>query len=333
MSGEIGCLLMGLSVVPISSLLFPPSSIGNQVSMSREPSPRARVRATHDSLPSPQHHHSHDPSIDDVADHCEEQRLLEHCDANNGKECEVFNSGDQCEDRVTMQNEHEETKSVLLLAVPPKADDSLLSISKKGFGMVAGYGHSHYGGRVAEIVLPVRDLLIALFFASCGQHLSPWFMRDLLGALSHEMHAETLNDLIMLLKPVRLLAGILSSLAVAAMGLKYMIVAVTLRSLASATTRIQGSEVGTTPPTLQTVSLTAAGLAQISEVSFFIAARAKQQRLIGRETHFVLLAITSLSLAFAPLLWSIVKYFVGNQRQLSSRLSVGKESGEQDRMF
>eukprot|EP01043_Picozoa_sp_COSAG02_P021615 COSAG02_NODE_1102_length_14571_cov_27.965243_4_plen_62_part_00 len=48
------------------------------------------------------------------------------------------------------------------------------------FWMAAGHAHSR--GRIVEIVMPVRDLLIALFFASCGQHLSPGFMSDLLGA-------------------------------------------------------------------------------------------------------------------------------------------------------
>ena len=33
------------------------------------------------------------------------------------------------------------------------------------------------------MVTPVRDLLIAIFFASCGGHLSPAFIRDLLGLL------------------------------------------------------------------------------------------------------------------------------------------------------
>lgn len=113
--------------------------------------------------------------------------------------------------------------------------------------------------------------------------------------------------------------GTLATLALVAMGLKYIIVAATLRLLSSATASIQGPDMKTNPAALHTVSLTAAGLAQISEVSFFIAGRAKRQRLIGRETHFVLLAITSLSLAFAPLLWSIVSFFAGNQRRAPLR--------------
>ena len=117
------------------------------------------------------------------------------------------------------------------------------------------------------------------------------------------------------------------------MGLKYIIVATTLRLLSSATASIQGPEVETSTAALYTISLTAAGLAQISEVSFFIAARAKRQRLIGRETHFVLLAVTSLSLAFAPVLWSGVSFVAGNQRRSSSRLTTHKESEEHARHF
>eukprot|EP01043_Picozoa_sp_COSAG02_P021616 COSAG02_NODE_1102_length_14571_cov_27.965243_5_plen_150_part_00 len=127
--------------------------------------------------------------------------------------------------------------------------------------------------------------------------------------------------------------GTLASLALVAMGLKYIIVAGTLRLLSSATASIQGPDVGTNSAELHTISLTAAGLAQISEVSFFIAARAKRQRLIGRETHFVLLAITSLSLAFAPLLWTTVSFFTGNQRRNATSLIARKDSGQQARMF
>jgi predicted Kef-type K+ transport protein len=117
------------------------------------------------------------------------------------------------------------------------------------------------------------------------------------------------------------------------MSLKYIIVAGTLRLLSSATASIRGPDVGTSPAELHTVSLTAAGLAQISEVSFFIAGRAKRQHLIGRETHFVLLAITSLSLAFAPLLWTTVSFFTGNHRRGATSLVARKESGEQARMM
>lgn len=125
--------------------------------------------------------------------------------------------------------------------------------------------------------------------------------------------------------------GTLASLALVAMGLKYIIVAGTLRLLSSAS--IREPDVGTNSAELHTVSLTAAGLAQISEVSFFIAARAKHQRLIGRETHFVLLAITSLSLAFAPLLWTTVSFFTGHKRRSATNLVARQRSGEQARMF
>jgi Kef-type K+ transport system membrane component KefB len=194
LSGELGCLLMGLSVAPISTVVFPKDEAAAATSPSmRELSPRASggVRLS-----------------------------------------------------------------------PRAADDAPHG------------GHGEAGGRTAEIVLPVRDLLIALFFASCGQHLSPGFMRELLGTLA--------------------------SLALLAMGLKFTIVALTLRCLTGSVP---------TGASAKTVALTAAGLAQISEVSFFIAARAKRQGLIGRETHFVLLAITSLSLAFAPLVWAVVRYW------------------------
>ena len=195
LSGELGCLLMGLSVAPISTLIFPQDESTPASPSLRELSPRP-----------------------------------------NGA----------------------------LRLSPRSAAEAA----------VPHAGHGEAGGRTAEIVLPVRDLLIALFFASCGQHLSPGFMRELLGTLA--------------------------SLALVAMGLKFTIVALTLCCLTS------GMPTGVSA---KTVGLTAAGLAQISEVSFFIAARAKAQGLIGRETHFVLLAITSLSLAFAPLCWAGVRFW------------------------
>ena len=123
--------------------------------------------------------------------------------------------------------------------------------------------------------------------------------------------------------------GTLASLALVAMGLKYIIVVGTLRLLSSATASIQRTDVERNSAELHTVILTAAGLAQISEVSFFIAARAKRQRLIGRETHFVLLAITSLSLAFAPLLWTAVSFLTGNHGR-SSTSSIARRSNKVD---
>lgn len=283
MSGELGCLLMGLSVAPVSSVLFPPGSrfggggaaaAAAGAESGREPSPRERVRDSWiGSSPS--------------------------SSSSPGR----FGTGEE------QQHQLEEEQQLLLRDSGGsvdfgEADDSRristsAAVAGEGAGeegAPAGAGHGHGaghgpGGRMVAIVMPVRDLLIALFFASCGQHLSPGFMRELLGTLA--------------------------SLALLAMSLKYLIVAATLRLLSSATASVGGHGIQGTSSSpssssglhLHTVSLTAAGLAQISEVSFFIAARAKRQKLIGRETHFVLLAITSLSLAFAPLLWAVVSFF------------------------
>ncbi len=68
MSGEIGCLLMGLSVVPISSALRRSGAGKEQLSIGREPSPRERIRATDDG------HHRFPLSLDAVA---EQHRLLD----------------------------------------------------------------------------------------------------------------------------------------------------------------------------------------------------------------------------------------------------------------
>ena len=148
-----------------------------------------------------------------------------------------------------------------------------ISPRSRGASGGAGDGHGHGGGPSSRSVVavgPVRDLLVALFFVSCGQHLSPGFMADLL--------------------------GLLVSLAAAAMLLKLGVVTLSLKVVAPNVGRQLSPS---------TIGLVAAGLAQISEVSFFIASRAKRQGLIGRDTHFVLLATTSLSLAFAPILWGV----------------------------
>lgn len=69
MSGEIGCLLMGLSVLPISSALRRSGAGRQQLSIGREPSPRETIRATHDG------HHGYPLSLDDDT---EQHRLLDH---------------------------------------------------------------------------------------------------------------------------------------------------------------------------------------------------------------------------------------------------------------
>eukprot|EP01047_Picozoa_sp_COSAG01_P032640 COSAG01_NODE_2369_length_7814_cov_22.805185_2_plen_401_part_00 len=156
-------------------------------------------------------------------------------------------------------------------------------------GATAGHGHGH--GRAMRVVMPVRDLLISLFFASCGQHLSPGFIRDLLWSLV--------------------------SLATFAMLFKAAVVVLSLRCLLPR---------GVASPSNRTVGLVAAGLAQISEVSFFIGSRAKMQGLIGRETHFVLLAVTSISLALAPLLWMLARQLFGHHNRSSSRDDIRMQS-------
>jgi hypothetical protein len=62
--------------------------------------------------------------------------------------------------------------------------EAFVAVSVRSIVFVLATGHNPItsSDRIAEIVMPVRDLLIALFFASCGQHLSIGFMRDLLGA-------------------------------------------------------------------------------------------------------------------------------------------------------
>eukprot|EP01043_Picozoa_sp_COSAG02_P061465 COSAG02_NODE_8270_length_2636_cov_1.588490_3_plen_124_part_00 len=80
MSGEIGCLLMGLSVVPISSTLRRSGSGTEQLSIGREPSPRERIRATHDGL------HRYALSLDDDA---EQHQLLDGIDGSDDEGANV----------------------------------------------------------------------------------------------------------------------------------------------------------------------------------------------------------------------------------------------------
>lgn len=83
MSGEIGCLLMGLSVVPILSALSRFGAASEQLSIDREPSPRQRLRAAHHGSPSPrQQHHRILLSVDVEADSFEHQRLLDQDDGS-----------------------------------------------------------------------------------------------------------------------------------------------------------------------------------------------------------------------------------------------------------
>jgi Kef-type K+ transport system membrane component KefB len=180
---------------------------------------------------------------------------------------------------------------VLLPAAPGAPAEEVTEIggAPLAAGATAGHGHGH--GRAMRVVMPVRDLLISLFFASCGQHLSPGFIRDLLWSLV--------------------------SLATFAMLFKAAVVVLSLRCLLPR---------GVTSPSNRAVGLVAAGLAQISEVSFFIGSRAKMQGLIGRETHFVLLAVTSISLALAPLLWMLARQLFGHHNRSSSRNDIRMQS-------
>ena len=99
MSGEIGCLLMGLSVVPISSRLRRSTSSRDQLGFGREPSPRERIRATHSGSLSPQHrHHGYVMSVDDEMDCTEQHQMLDHLDGS-------YNVGevDACSRQTTAQ--------------------------------------------------------------------------------------------------------------------------------------------------------------------------------------------------------------------------------------
>jgi|EP01043_Picozoa_sp_COSAG02_P021614 hypothetical protein len=83
MSGEIGCLLMGLSVVPISSALRRSGASREQLGIGREPSPRERIRGTHDGSSLPRHRHAV-PDDDDI-DYTEQHRLLDHVDGSDNE--------------------------------------------------------------------------------------------------------------------------------------------------------------------------------------------------------------------------------------------------------
>jgi Kef-type K+ transport system membrane component KefB len=50
------------------------------------------------------------------------------------------------------------------------------------------------------------------------------------------------------------------------------------------------------------------GLGQISEFTFVLASKAKQAQILSRDSYFLLIGVTTMSMVLSPLLWKIVKY-------------------------
>ncbi|KAL1916004.1 uncharacterized protein VTP21DRAFT_6008 [Calcarisporiella thermophila] len=97
---------------------------------------------------------------------------------------------------------------------------------------------------------------------------------------------------------------LLITLTAAVIGFKYMITSIVLVLF-----RFE----------LQQSSTMAIGLAQISEFGFVLASRAKQLGVITREVYYLLIAVTSLTLIAAPLLWKLIRKRRGDHATLAGK--------------
>ncbi|XP_026344495.3 transmembrane and coiled-coil domain-containing protein 3 isoform X11 [Ursus arctos] len=144
----------------------------------------------------------------------------------------------------------------------------LLDISMELGCFLAGALISSQGHMVTEEVVsyiePIRDFLVIIFFASIGLHVFPTFVVYELSVLM----VLTLSVVIM----------------------KFVLAALVLSLLL--------------PKSSQYVKwIVAAGLAQVSELSFVLGSRARRAGIISREVYLLILSVTTLSLLLAPVLW------------------------------
>nr|KAJ3420987.1 Transmembrane and coiled-coil domains-containing protein 3 [Polyrhizophydium stewartii] len=125
-----------------------------------------------------------------------------------------------------------------------------------------------------HVVEPLRGMFSALFFASIGLHIYPSFLVNEGG-------------LLIILTTLTVVAKVVISTLVlkAILGFRW------------------------------TTSITASvGLGQISEFTFVFASKAKSLHILSRETFYLLLGVTTLSLLVSPALWHITSYFDGRRR-------------------
>uniref|UniRef100_A0A7N5K489 Transmembrane and coiled-coil domains 3 n=1 Tax=Ailuropoda melanoleuca TaxID=9646 RepID=A0A7N5K489_AILME len=144
----------------------------------------------------------------------------------------------------------------------------LLDISMELGCFLAGALISSQGHMVTEEVVsyiePIRDFLVIIFFASIGLHVFPTFVVYELSVLM----VLTLSVVIM----------------------KFVLAALVLSLLL--------------PKSSQYVKwIVAAGLAQVSELSFVLGSRARRAGIISREVYLLTLSVSALSLLLAPALW------------------------------
>ncbi|XP_044937192.1 transmembrane and coiled-coil domain-containing protein 3 isoform X3 [Mustela putorius furo] len=147
----------------------------------------------------------------------------------------------------------------------------LLNISMELGCFLAGALISSQGHMVTEEVVayiePIRDFLVIIFFASIGLHVFPTFV---------------VYELTVLM--VLTLSVVIMKFALAALVLSVLL-----------------------PKSWQYVKwIVAAGLAQVSELSFVLGSRARRAGIISREVYLLILSVTTLSLLLAPVLWRAV---------------------------
>ncbi|ELT97777.1 hypothetical protein CAPTEDRAFT_161515 [Capitella teleta] len=142
--------------------------------------------------------------------------------------------------------------------------------------VISAQGHG-LGDEVENLIQPLKDFLSAIFFGSIGLHVFPQF-------LSYEM-------------------TVLTTLTIICVGAKYLISVLVLALLI--------------PRSSWHVKwIASAGLAQVSEFSFVLSSRARRLGLISREVYLLILAVTSLSQLFAPILWKFTLWHLRiNQRK------------------
>ncbi|EDQ85143.1 uncharacterized protein MONBRDRAFT_34373 [Monosiga brevicollis MX1] len=133
-------------------------------------------------------------------------------------------------------------------------------------GFHAGnHGITH---RLMTLVDPVKDLFLAIFFASVGMHIYPTFLAT---------NATLLLALTTGITVIKYTAGIVV--------LKY----------------------GVGKTNLSEVHVMSVGLAQISEFAFVLASRGRRLGILSQPIYFLLLSVTGLSLLLAPLIWSLIQ--------------------------
>lgn len=124
----------------------------------------------------------------------------------------------------------------------------------------------NYSAAVEKLMKPIHDLFVILFFATVGFHVFPKFVM------------EEFYYLVILTAVV--------------IGGKYLISLFVLHLVLG-------------PKQKQMKWLISGGLAQVSEFAFVLGSRARHLKIVSREVFLLILSITTLSLAFAPVMWKL----------------------------